>query len=73
MMTLRCLQDIHFEMFKSELVICDMGLGLRRKIRVRYVNLGIISMEIINEYMGADEVTKQDSIARKEKRASTEP
>lgn len=54
------------EMLSRQLEI-GVSLELRNKLRIREVNLGIISVEVKGEAMSGDEITQNENIAREEK------
>lgn len=54
------------EMLSRQLEI-GISLELRNKLRIREVNLGIISVEVKGEAMSGDEITQNENIAREEK------
>lgn len=43
-------------------VFGDVRLQLRREIRIRYIDLRLISQEMIIEPMGNGEITKRDDV-----------
>ena len=54
------------EMLSRQLEI-GVSLELRNKLRIREVNLGIISVEVKGEAMSGDEITQNENIVREEK------